>query len=59
MGIDTFHGTRPNPKSMPPPGGIDELNMHGDVVPLHRDAFELRRSRCELHPCSNRHRIGV
>lgn len=44
---------------MPPPGGVDELNMHGDVVPLHREALKLRRSRCELHPRPNRHRSAV
>lgn len=44
---------------MSPPGGVDELNMHGDVIPLHRDALKLRRSRRELHPRPNRHRSAV
>jgi len=39
--------------------GVDELNVHGDIVPLHSDALELRRCRRELYPGSNRHRSAV
>lgn len=41
---------------MSAPCGVDELNVYSDIVPLHRDAFQLRRCRRELHPGSNWHR---
>lgn len=41
---------------MPPPDGVDELHVHRDVIPLDRNALELRRRWRELHPCPNRHR---
>ena len=41
---------------MPTPGGVDELNMNGDIVPLHRDTLELRWRWRELYPGANRYR---
>lgn len=40
---------------MPPPGGVDDLNMDRDVIPLDGYSLELRRGRRELHPCPDRH----
>ena len=51
-----LNGTGPYPQPMPAAIPIDELNMHRDVIPFHRDALELRGCRRELHPSANQHR---
>lgn len=57
--VNALHRTSPHPQPVPSPGGVDQLNVHGGVGPLHRNTVQLCRSRRDVHPRAYRYRGAV
>jgi hypothetical protein len=55
---EALHGAGPHPKLVGAAGSVDDLDVHGVLVPLQGNTVQLCRRWRELHPCTDGNRCG-